>query len=588
MDAEQLGSHAIFPIAPDDAQLESLCRPGDPSRGAASDVAARSAARWLVAGLGLIGALAVAACVVAGRSRGGLGSIPTGGQLPELTLVVPASQEARGHTCSWGLANCNETRCCNAPGLQCYRQNRNYAQCKASCVAQAADPRHWDGQWWECAELGPRSEGEPIVCSKAGEYCGKSQCCADPGFQCFEKNATFATCKKECSPDGPDLSDTDGKPWTCKQLGERSQPLGPWISQQCVASGQNCLKSMCCQAAGEQCYQQNEYWGVCKASCDPQADGGWACTELGVRTPTVPSASKQMSPWAFEQCSKPGEACLDSRCCLGMDMQCYEKTKYWATCKRSCTPGPDEYDGNATWSCRELGPRSFGNAIKGYPAVYCFAVFQTTGYEVDLLNAAREKEGGIFACDEYSLLTPDGTVEIRGEQSTKFQGAPIVTSVDGTAGNTRQFINAWNKVVEIGKWRNHAFTVKVDPDAVFLPQKLRWHLGEFVGKTMFVVNCPLWNMIYGALEIFSFGAMEKWAQQGNTCNSPDNFGEDKYMTQCMDHLQVSRVNDWGVVGDKLCGTFTDCSALPAAAFHPFKDTWGWVDCWQTAMDVYQR
>jgi len=279
---------------------------------------------------------------------------------------------------------------------------------------------------------------------------------------------------------------------------------------------------------------------------------------------------------------------MDSRCCLGMDMQCYEKNQLWAACKQTCTPGKNVFDNNEEWSCKALGPRATGLALKGFPALYCFAVFQRWGYEIDLMNKAREKEGGVFACDEYDLLTADGTVKIWGETSTQFQGAPIVTSVDGTAGNTRLFVNAWTKVVEIGKWKNHAFTVKADPDAVFLPQKLRWHLGPFVGKSMFIVNCPAWNMIYGALEVFSFAAMQTWSEQGHTCNSPDDFGEDKYMTQCMDHLQVMRVADWGVVGDKLCGTFTDCKALSNAAFHPFKDTWSWDDCWTTAMNTISR
>lgn len=215
-------------------------------------------------------------------------------------------------------------------------------------------------------------------------------------------------------------------------------------------------------------------------------------------------------------------------------------------------------------------------------------MFQRWGYELDLINAQSEKDGGIFACDDYSLLTADGQVEVRGEQSTQFPGAEIVTSVDGTAGNTQLFVNAWTKVVEVGKWRDHAFTVKADPDAVLIPQKLRWHLADFVGKSMFVVNCPVWNMIYGALEVFSFTAIEKWSHQGHTCKAPNDFGEDKYMTQCMDHLKISRVNDWGVVGDKLCGTFTDCTALANAAFHPFKDVWSWTDCWQRAMNVIER
>lgn len=488
--------------------------------------------------------------------------------------------------CSWGKANCNETQCCNAPGQQCYTQDSTYAQCRPSCTPQASDPNHWDGKWWECNELGVRSTGEAVPCANAEQNCKQSSCCAGAGLQCYEKNSTWSSCKLDCAPGGPGLTNADGLPWTCKTFGERSPPQAPWVSQQCSAKGKDCMASKCCQGAGQQCYMKNDNEAGCKLACNPEYEKDWSCKPLGLRTaPAPPPAHGKLAPWVLGQCSKPNEGCMDSRCCLGMDMQCYAKNEYWAICKQTCTPGKNKFDNNDEWNCTELGPRGYGLAVKGYPPLYCFAVFQIYGYEKDLINKAREKNGGIFACDEYSLLTADSETTIWGEKTTNFPGAPIVGSVDGTAGNTRLFVNAWKKVVEIGKFRNHAFTVKADPDAVFLPQKLRWHLGDFVGKSMFIVNCPKWNMIYGSLEVFSTKAMQTWSEQGHTCKAPENFGEDKYMTQCMDHLKVMRVQDWGVVGDKLCGTFSDCKSLPNAAFHPFKDTWSWEHCWQEAMNV---
>lgn len=268
-----------------------------------------------------------------------------------------------------------------------------------------------------------------------------------------------------------------------------------------------------------------------------------------------------------------------------MDLQCYAKNDLWAVCQQNCTPGRNPFDKNEAWSCKEIGTRSFGLAIRGSPSLYCFAVIRTDGYEVDLMNAQKDRGAGIFGCDHHSLLTPDKQTTIRGEDTVAFAGAPIVRSVDGTAGNTEMFVHAWSKVIELRTWADHAFTAKVDADAVFLPEKLRWHLGDHVGTNMFVINCPTWNMIYGALEIFSFSAMQEWEAKHAECNAPADFGEDKYMTQCMDTLRVRRIADSAVVGDKLCGTFTDCSSLPNAAFHPFKDVGSWMDCYQKALYV---
>lgn len=487
---------------------------------------------------------------------------------------------------SWGRSNCNETKSCAAPGMQCYEQVSSYAQCKESCVAGQPDMTHWDDVEWSCKELGVRSEGEPNVCVKQGEDCSKSWCCSDAGLQCYQKNSSVAACKSECAPNGPDLSDADGKFWTCKELGERSPEAAEWVSQKCAKGGDSCIEKGCCANSGETCFKQNDYWGQCRTSCDPDYDQGWSCEQVGATTPgAAPGGSGIFAPWVMGQCSKPHEDCTNSHCCLGMGFQCYSKNEYFAMCEESCTPGPNKDDKGDKWACEPLGPRSAGLAIKGSPSLYCFSVVNPGSYEVDLMTEIHKKGAAIFACDHSDMVTADTTIDIDGVQTVQFQGAQVIGSVDGTAGNTELFVNAWEKVIEIGQWRDHAFTAKVDPDAVFIPEKLRWHLGDQVGTNMFIVNCEAWNMIYGSLEVFSNAAMEAWGTNHQDCNAPADFGEDKYMTQCMDTLGVTRVDDFAVVGDQLCGSFTDCRSLPNAAFHPFKDIGGWMDCWQTAMNV---
>mmetsp|Transcript_63129 Transcript_63129/g.87206 ORF Transcript_63129/g.87206 Transcript_63129/m.87206 type:complete len:206 (-) Transcript_63129:70-687(-) len=197
--------------------------------------------------------------------------------------------------------------------------------------------------------------------------------------------------------------------------------------------------------------------------------------------------------------------------------------------------------------------------------------------------ASQQAKGvGIWGCDGHSLLTADGNTTVGGEETISFQGAPIVTSVDGTAGNTWLFVNAWNVLIARGEWKMHSFIAKVDPDAVFFADRLRWHMAPYLGQKMYVINCHVGDMIYGALEVFSFAAIQDWANRHTECNAPNNFGEDKYMTQCMDHLGAARVHDEAVLGDKLCGTFTSCSNGWNAAFHPFKDIGSWEACWNEA------
>lgn len=59
----------------------------------------------------------------------------------------------------------------------------------------------------------------------------------------------------------------------------------------------------------------------------------------------------------FSHCSHSGEDCTASRCCADAGLTCYEKDKYWASCKASCTPGIDPGDVGSlqtSWSCNVL------------------------------------------------------------------------------------------------------------------------------------------------------------------------------------------------------------------------------------------
>jgi len=358
-----------------------------------------------------------------------------------------------------------------------------------------------------------------------------------------------------------------------------------WVAGTCAGGfGENCLSAGCCKNPGEQCYKKDAWYGQCRASC---TEGDWLCEAVGARTPPLPpvaDAAGDMAPmptWAFGQCSAVGQGCKQSGCCLGMDVQCYEKDAYYAQCRSSCAPGPHADDGNGNWTCKELGPRSYGVSTKGFPSLYCFAVMRTYGYEVGLTRAQAERGVGIFACDDHSLLTADGEITIAGTRSIRFNGAPVGRSVDNTAGNTELFVHAWDAVVSAGVWRSHTFTLKADLDAVLLPDRVRTHLRPHVGQKMFVINCPWGDMVFGALEVFSYHALLEWATRGHDCPAPKNWGEDKYMTHCMDFLGVTRVHDIPILADNLC-LGSDCSNPVAAAFHPYKDVGAWFQCWSKA------
>lgn len=520
----------------------------------------------------------------------------------EFTAVEHTVQKA-GDKCSWGKQNCNATKCCNQPGAQCFQQSEWYAQCRESCTP-GPDPTHWDGVPWSCKELGQRKEGHGR-CSALGEDCRKTQCCSTTNTQCFAKNDAWATCKAECFAGAPDMADTNGDPWSCKTLGEWTKGASPWVQETCSKPGEDCSKTQCCAESGHQCYKKSDFWAQCKPSCqakNPDApwEAEWSCEEVGTRTPDAGGAPPgQMGKWVLDQCSGPNQDCTKSKCCLDTNTQCYEKNKDWAICMDTCTEGRHVDDKNESWSCKVLGQRQVsGLAVKGSPSLFCWSLFMTTSYEMDIMKAQVSGGIGIVECDDFALLSTDPVTEIGttpdGKQvkTLNVEKAEITMSQDGTAGNAKLFVNCWQVLIDDGRWKQHAWMIKVDPDAVIVPYRVRDHLKIHIMENVYVVNCnkfpesPNFPMMYGSVEIYSFRAIQTYANKNGLCLTDmgmmlPKWGEDYYMTHCLDHIGVGRISDFGSVGDNVC-LGGACSDQYFSAFHPYKSLQAWQQCWDEA------
>eukprot|EP00405_Crypthecodinium_cohnii_P030346 CAMPEP_0206507820 /NCGR_PEP_ID=MMETSP0324_2-20121206/57826_1 /ASSEMBLY_ACC=CAM_ASM_000836 /TAXON_ID=2866 /ORGANISM="Crypthecodinium cohnii, Strain Seligo" /LENGTH=426 /DNA_ID=CAMNT_0053998289 /DNA_START=75 /DNA_END=1355 /DNA_ORIENTATION=- len=239
------------------------------------------------------------------------------------------------------------------------------------------------------------------------------------------------------------------------------------------------------------------------------------------------------------------------------------------------------------------------------PKLYCYSVIRADGYERPLMKAQLDRGVGIFACDEFDLYSSPDSFTLGNMPSWK-GGAPVVTNVfqnakvgiskDNTAGNTELFLNVWNAVNGMGKWRQADFIMKVDPDAVLLPDRLKYHLQPYAkwGAT-YVKNCdkvptdPDFPMMFGALEIFSREALDKYYSNVEHCRALpwQTWGEDFFMTKCLDSLQVYGLGDFGILGDNLC-LGAGCGDGIKAAYHPFKTIGDWISCWTLANNTKMK
>jgi len=232
---------------------------------------------------------------------------------------------------------------------------------------------------------------------------------------------------------------------------------------------------------------------------------------------------------------------------------------------------------------------------RGVPSLFCFAIIRPTGYEPSLLKVQLERRVGIFDCDDFAVLSdtaftlgqgPHGAVD-----TVTFPKTAVGVSSDGTAANTLLFMNAWEAVKKSTLNLQYDWTLKVDPDAVMLPARLRHHLAPYPDQSVYVKNCGAyqgagWPKMYGALEAFSRRAMSAYFRGAERCRSELDWhpwGEDIFIATCLDHLGVGSISDLDLVSDAACMGFSDCGNWHAAAFHPFKSEDAWLTCWDKVM-----
>jgi len=226
--------------------------------------------------------------------------------------------------------------------------------------------------------------------------------------------------------------------------------------------------------------------------------------------------------------------------------------------------------------------------------VFCFSLARV-GAEMDTIRFQLSKYAGIFACDDQLVVSWSvmkvGNMGKREIFTVKVGSAPIVRSKDGTAGNSLQFMKVWDLIRDDKKKRylKADWTVKVDPDAVLLPDRLRMHLNDHRGAKAYIRNCdkPMMsegNMMFGDLEVISKSALIVFFANTMVCYKEipwQSWGEDLYLMRCLEHLGVSYIDDFRMTQDGVCKGVS-CADNWAAAFHPMKSVGAWEACMNAA------
>lgn len=223
------------------------------------------------------------------------------------------------------------------------------------------------------------------------------------------------------------------------------------------------------------------------------------------------------------------------------------------------------------------------------PSVFCFLVMMPTGYEPELVRAQVIKRAGIFNCNEYAAYSVEQIDLGSGIHTKVISGNTSSKGSWGSWLNTKNFISAWDDIFAAGRFQHSEWTVKVDPDCVFFPDRLRLHLHKFypagTADSVYLKNCPKDLGLQGSLEVFSRAAVELYGKHSDECKqkcNPEGSGEDGYIRACFDMLGAQSKQDFDLLIDNYCGFGTCKSNDWNVAFHPYKDTDEWFQCWAEA------
>jgi len=316
---------------------------------------------------------------------------------------------------------------------------------------------------------------------------------------------------------------------------------------------------------------------------------------------------------AYEKCSDTKDNCIGTKCCKTTGYKCFMKDAGTAHCLNKCSPGKDGW-------CSELKNTK---PVSAYPGqrLFCMSFYtENTGstkesHELSLLRTQLFLGASLFGCPKWAVysdtdtwLTP-GPPELRTIKVDDVDGDfhLFKRKKQGTWVNAMMFYQAWKNIREKSLFDNSDYFVKVDADAVFLPQRLLDTLKGYKepAEGIYVENCrKVQYGFFGNLEIVSATGFNTFLTNLEDCKKtldwkgvdPDwkygPYGEDLFMQKCLDAKGVNKISNFTVTTDGACKSDMpkslrkvkdlkwkpDCASTKSVTLHPFKKPYDYFTC----------
>jgi len=231
--------------------------------------------------------------------------------------------------------------------------------------------------------------------------------------------------------------------------------------------------------------------------------------------------------------------------------------------------------------------------------LFCWLVATSApNNEVELVRGQYRHHVGIWQCNEARAYADVGDELAPGEPgSPRFinHGAAKSELSRGGQGwwmNVNIFANVWDMLIAEGAFRKYDATVKVDPDTVLIPERLRRMMEpNNPSEPWRIANCARWASMQGSLEVLSRAAVDQYAGAKGGCESRytggpaygiwnDQPGEDMVLDKCLNDVGNRKIMNYDTLADANCGFDPGggCAGPRKAAYHKFKDMASWLKC----------
>jgi len=281
---------------------------------------------------------------------------------------------------------------------------------------------------------------------------------------------------------------------------------------------------------------------------------------------------------AYTQCTTVGGDCSQSHCCKSTNTYCWKNNAGGGTCGVKSKPGWPGQELEGTDTIVSVDTKNMGNSL------FCFSVYRKNKgtYDADdqaleLLQSQHKFGEGVFACDSWRVYSDSDqtlgdykVIKVTGDDFYQSKRPEMGGWGGGQWVNTPFYRKVWGKIYSEfpAGFNNFFWTVKVDADVVFLPDRLKDRLkGQPVPETgIYIEHCQ--NVDYGffgSMEVMSKTAAKILFENVEKCYAGELawktdaiaakygwYGEDLFAQKCMDLHGVKKIWQFDLVTDGTC------------------------------------